>query len=349
MFLLGSRSDMFKAYHHSGDILLNILSNAYERKTPIEIQALFKRFTLDTFGRIGFGYTIDSLINPIPFSDAFDYLLLESDNYFFNPLRKLFTFSEYKRNVQILDDLVYKIITERRTEGFEGKSDYLTEILKMEASGEVQGITNTFLRDQLINFFIAGRDTTALLLTWTAYFLARNPEVEKKVRSEILSELGSERPTIQNVKNLRYLQMVFDESLRLFPPAVPYNSKVATSDCVLVNGARLHKGQSVVYSPYVVHRDKVYWGKDAEEFRPERWEEPGLIKHPYQFLPFQKGPRMCLGVKMAYEEAKCCLAMIFQRGLKMDLVPNHHVTYKATGALVGTKNGIMMNIKKFII
>jgi len=158
----------------------------------------------------------------------------------------------------------------------------------------------------------------------------------------ILSDMGF----TDKAKNLKYLQMVLDESLRLLPPAVPFNAKYATRDAVLPNGAKVKKGNTITYSPYFVHRLKEYWGDDSEEFCPSRWENPGLIKHPYQFVPFQKGPRICLGMNMAYEEAKCCLVMMFQNGIHFKLVPNQKLTYMSSAVLF-SKYGMFMEVEKY--
>jgi len=243
-----------------------------------------------------------------------------------------------------LDDFVYKIIRERTEEGFEEKSDFLSRLLRMKKREE-DVITNKLVRDQLMNFFLAGRDTTAVLIAWTCYLLAKHPDVEKKLREEILSVVGQEKPTMKHTKQLKFLQMVIEESLRLYPPAVPSNVKLVTRDTVLPNGARVKKGDNIAYSPYIVHRLKEYWGDDSEEFRPSRWENPDIIKHPYQFVPFQKGPRICLGMNMAYEEAKCCLIMMFQNGIHFKLVPNQKITL-LPNAILSSEGGIWMEVEK---
>jgi len=345
IFNVETRKEMFKVYDKCGSVLIDILNEHHLKNEPLEIQQLFKRFTLDTFGEIGFGITINSLSRPIPFSSVFDWILIEIRSQVTNPFWKFFRYSEWKKNLRFLDDFVYKIIQDRREEGFEGKSDFLSSLLQMEKSGEAV-ITDQLIRDQLMNFFLAGRDTTAMLISWTCYFLAQHPDVDKKLREEILSVVGQEKPTMQHTKQLKYLQMVLDESLRLLPPAVPINSKLVTRDTVLPNGARVKKGDNIAYSPYIVHRLKEYWGDDCEEFRPSRWENPDLIKHPYQFVPFQKGPRICLGMTMAYEEAKCCFVMLFQNGIHFKLVPNQKIIYQS-GAILTSKDGIIMKVEKY--
>jgi len=137
--------------------------------------------------------------------------------------------------------------------------------------------------------------------------------------------------------------MVLDESLRLYPPAVPFNSKQATKDVTLPNKVRVKKGQNLEYSPYVIHRLPAYWGPDADVFRPERWEQP--LKHPYQFVPFQKGPRMCLGMMMAYEEATSCLVNMVQNGIRLEYVGKEVPLKLSLGGLLALKNGMPMKVR----
>jgi len=345
IFSVESRKDMFDVYHKCGSLLVNILNEHHHNHQSVEIQQLFKRFTLDTFGQIGFGTKFNCLSNPIPFSSTFDNVLIEVELNYQIPLRKMFTLSSWKKKIQLLDDFLYKIIEDRKMEGTDGKSDFLSVLIQMSKVESTGNMTDKFIRDQLMNFIIAGRDTTAVLLTWTCYFLSKHPDVEKRLREEIVAVVGLEKPTMIHTKQLKFLQMVLDESMRLCPPAAPFNTKMATRDVVLPNGAKIMKGNQVTYSPWIVHRLKEYWGDNAEEFCPTRWENPDLIKHPYQFVPFQKGPRICLGMNMAYEEAKCCIVMMFQNGIRFKLCPNQTMQYHVF-AILSARKGVLMDVEK---
>jgi len=241
---------------------------------------------------------------------------MKTDKRIYNPLLFITGKAEYDRRIKRLEEFVYQILENREKEdSYEGKADFLSTLLHLKQTGEGQGITKVFLRDQLLNFLVAGRDTTAQLLTWVFYFLSQHPECQKKVYEEVLTQLPSETPTMENTKSLKYLDMVLNEALRLTPPAVPMNSRKVTADTTLPTGIKVRKGQLITYSPYVVHRLPEYWGNNAEEFIPERWEDPNILKHQYQFLPFQRGPRICLGMNMALEEAKSCICLIVQNGI----------------------------------
>eukprot|EP01124_Arcella_intermedia_P004640 TRINITY_DN1262_c0_g1_i6.p1 TRINITY_DN1262_c0_g1~~TRINITY_DN1262_c0_g1_i6.p1 ORF type:complete len:510 (+),score=150.74 TRINITY_DN1262_c0_g1_i6:54-1583(+) len=346
IFNLPSRTDMFETYHKAAKNLLKVLEEAAASGETIELQQLFKRFTLDTFGEIGFGYSINSLIKPIQFSSSFDWIFKEVDNRIKFPWRKLTQAKQWRYHLEVIERFILDLIEERRKEGWEGKTDFLSRLLEMESQKEITGVTEKFLRDQVMNFMIAGRDTTAVLLAATFYFLLQSPECEEKVAREIEEVVGKEVVTMNHTKELRYLKNVLDEALRLFPPAVPVNSRICLKDVVLPNKVKIRKGGYVSYSPFVVHRLKEFWGEDADEFKPERWEDKDILKHPYQFVPFQKGPRQCLGMNMAYEEAKCCIAILYQNGFRFKLLNKENPLLHNMAAILTARNGINVKVQK---
>ncbi|KAH0538865.1 hypothetical protein FGG08_004582 [Glutinoglossum americanum] len=163
------------------------------------------------------------------------------------------------------------------------------------------------LRDQLLQILLAGRDTTASLLSWSFALLAQNPAIFSHLRSSILSTFGSAEPpdnsdnpiTFTALKSCRPLSHFISEVLRLYP-VLPCNFRVATHNTILPTGGgpdgkspiAIREGQLVTYSVYVMHRRTDIWGEDAAEFKPERWEGR---KAGWEYLPFNGGPRICLG------------------------------------------------------
>ena len=147
------------------------------------------------------------------------------------------------------------------------------------------------LRSQLLNIIVAGRDTTASLLGWMFYTLARHPDVHVQLRSTVLASFGtyadSSELTYVNLKNCTYLQHCLSEVLRLYP-VVPVNSRRAVRNTTLPRGGGpdgmskifVRKDEQVDYSVHVMHRRTALWGKDAEDFRPERWvdRKPGVCR-----------------------------------------------------------------------
>uniref|UniRef100_A0A6B2L318 Cytochrome P450 n=1 Tax=Arcella intermedia TaxID=1963864 RepID=A0A6B2L318_9EUKA len=346
IFSLTSRQDMFDVYHKCAHNLVELLEEtARVKDNKVELQQLFKRFTLDTFCEIGFGCTFNSLKKPVEFSLTFDWLFSSVDGRILYPWKRILHAHAWRTEMAKLERYIEKIIEERRRDGWEGRGDFLSVLLEMEARKEITGVSSKFLRDQVVNFMVAGRDTTAILLSATFYFLSLHPEVDQKVRKEIAEVVGDNPVSMKHTKELKYLQNVLNESLRLHPPAVLFNPRITTKPVVLPNGARLPKGTQVVYSPFFVHRLKEYWGEDAEEFVPERWENPNVLKHFYQFVPFQKGPRICLGMNMAYEEAKACISILYQSGFQFSLVDTKPKSYSGLAILLFNE-GVTMNVQK---
>lgn len=180
------------------------------------------------------------------------------------------------------------------------------------------------LRDQLLNIMIAGRDTTAGLLSFCFYELARNPEVFEKLKQEIYEVFGTNETvdlsniTFETLKKCEYLKFVINETLRMYPN-VPINFRCATKDTTLPRGggkdglqpSLIEKGTVVAYLITATHRNTEIYGKDANVFRPERWANKDL-KPGWAFLPFNGGPRICLGQQFALTEASYTIVRLIQ-------------------------------------
>lgn len=178
------------------------------------------------------------------------------------------------------------------------------------------------LRDELLNVLLAGRDTTASLLSNMWFIVAQRPDIFAKLRREVEETLHGELPTYEQLRNMKYLKYCLNESLRLHP-VVPGNSRLAIRDTVLPTGGGpngnaplfVPKGVIVVYNPYCMHRRKDFFGEDADEFRPERWEQ---LRPGWEYLPFNGGPRICLGQQYALTEAAYVSVRLLQEFSKIE-------------------------------
>jgi cytochrome P450 len=177
------------------------------------------------------------------------------------------------------------------------------------------------LRSHMTNILLAGRDTTASLLSFVFTVFTKHPKIYTKLRNVILEDFGSfKNPrdiTFERLKACNYLQWFLSETLRLYP-VVPMDGRRANRDTTLPTGGGpdgtspiyIRKGQQVEYSLYTMHRRKDLWGPDAEEFKPERFEGR---KGGWEYLPFNGGPRICIGQQFALTEAGYVLVRLLQR------------------------------------
>ncbi|KAI0744063.1 cytochrome P450 monooxygenase pc-2 [Daedaleopsis nitida] len=187
------------------------------------------------------------------------------------------------------------------------------------------------IRDETVNILLAGRDTTACALTFSVYRLSEHPDVFKRLREEILSVVGpTRRPTYDDIRNMKYLRAVINETLRLYPP-VPINIRCAAKDTVLPptgsdkKGTFIAAGTKCIYSVFLMHRRKDLWGPDALKFDPDRFLDERLQKYlthnPFIFLPFNAGPRICLGQQFAYNEVSFMLVRLLQQVSSIEFTP----------------------------
>ena len=178
------------------------------------------------------------------------------------------------------------------------------------------------LRSQLLHLLIAARDTVAVTLGWAFYNLARHPDVYSELRRSVLEILGpydasTPAPLPSALSQCLMLRHVIFETLRLHPP-IPLNTRTALRDTWLPRGGgptgdepiHVRRGDEVLYSVYAMHRDPKSWGADANVFRPGRWAGR---RHGWDYLPFNGGPRICLGQRLAMHELSCVIARIVQR------------------------------------
>ncbi|THU77359.1 cytochrome P450 [Dendrothele bispora CBS 962.96] len=208
---------------------------------------------------------------------------------------------------------------EKGDEGGDDGKSLLDELVKMTDDPKV-------IKDEVLNILIAGRDTTAETLTFIVYLLSTHPKIFAKLREEILSTLGKDTRrgfTFEEMKECRYLRAMINETLRLFP-IVPFNVREAITEETLPSPdpnlppVYIPAGTRwvIAYSVFMMHRRKDLWGPDAEVFDPDRFLDERFKKYlapkPFIFLPFNAGPRICLGQQFAYNEMSLMIIRLVQ-------------------------------------
>eukprot|EP00005_Dracoamoeba_jomungandri_P012948 CAMPEP_0174275028 /NCGR_PEP_ID=MMETSP0439-20130205/59605_1 /TAXON_ID=0 /ORGANISM="Stereomyxa ramosa, Strain Chinc5" /LENGTH=326 /DNA_ID=CAMNT_0015367101 /DNA_START=1080 /DNA_END=2060 /DNA_ORIENTATION=+ len=299
--------------------VMDKLEQVVDTGKVIDVEDLFYRFTLDSMGEVGFGHNISSLDKDVPFAQAFNRTQKLIDREFRDPSTARYENKSFDADIKVMDDYIYNILNQRKKTGYEDKDDLLSKYMALR-DDDGKPPSDVHIRDMIMNFFIAGRDTTATLLTWTFYLLSQHPEQEQTLVDEIDHVLAGKEPQHpEDFSTTKYLHNVLDESLRLYPP-VPLDGRSCKNDITLPNGLSIPAGSTVNYSSWVTHKSPLYWDNPLK-FDPDRFDRP-YNKDAY--LAFHIGPQLCLGRAMAYLEAKILTSVLLQR-FTLRLAEGHKV------------------------
>ncbi|ORZ30371.1 cytochrome P450 [Catenaria anguillulae PL171] len=286
------RDNYLAVFQAKCTLLVARLHEAAQNGKVVDLNDLFYRFTLDSFMEIGFGMTdLGALTSdePVPFAVAFDEVQ-RILNRRFNMARPMWMLNELlngdyfrlKRHLAVIHRVADSIISTRQRQYATDISpsaprhDLLTLLIGI--CGNDQTIeSNEELRDSILNFVIAGRDTTGQSLSWAMFELIRNAHAWTR---------------------LPYCA----SALR-----VPTEIKYAVNDDVWPDGTRIRAGDGIVWIPWVLGRLRELWGDDALEYRPSRWLEMDKLPSPFVYPVFNAGPRTCLGQSMVMLQGVACL------------------------------------------
>ncbi|PSK46543.1 hypothetical protein B9Z65_5511 [Elsinoe australis] len=301
---------------------------------PINLTELLFRYTLDSATHFLLGESVESLVTPKSlFADAFaEVQRVQSLIARAGPANRFVPRKSFRQSLRVLDDFIHPFIEqtlrfspqelEEKTKTDEGFT-FLHALAAFTRD-------RTVLRDQLVSVLLAARDTTAVTLSWLFYTLSKHPEEVTKLRTEILSRLGRERPpTYDDLKSMKYLQHTLNEILRVYP-AVPYNVRLALKDTTLPHGGGpdglsplgILKGTPVGYSTAVLQRRKDIYPPTSEKFpdpalfAPERWQH--WTPKSWTYIPFNGGPRICVGQQFALTEMAYTVVRILQRYARIE-------------------------------
>jgi cytochrome P450 len=215
---------------------------------------------------------------------------------------------DMKRSISILDTVARQMVAKRRAEGID-RGDMLSMLVNATAE-DGSASSDEEVRDETVAILMAGHETTANMLTWALYEVARNAEVRERLQREVDEVLEGRAPALADLPRLGYLEMVLKETLRMYPP-LWLTSRSPVED-VTFGSYRVRADSIVFICPYLLHRDPRYFD-GPEQFRPERFRSGCEREIPaLAYLPFGAGPTVCLGQHFALMEAKVILAKIAQ-------------------------------------
>ncbi|CAD5228841.1 unnamed protein product [Bursaphelenchus okinawaensis] len=325
----------------SGNVMLKHLEEQQASNKVMDIQPFFFEYTLDIICRTAFGFE-DSTQFRNPYRKDLLYLLNNLGGIFTDlswmfpsiwlPLRYLDLCKKIYQGIgfRFLVKSVRKAVNDRKEsrkseEVNEEPKDFIDmflnheDVVEYEKTGEAYDKTNIHVEkkiaiDEIFSncflFLIVGYDTTANVLSFTTYFLSQHQDVQDKVRAEIKEVCGDEELTYERLNSLRYTDAVIKETLRFIPIGTSVLNRTASKDTTIGNNIQIKKGDIIQVDTISYHRRKDVWGDDAEEFRPERFLEEHRAEQSYGF---GGGPRICVGMRLAYLELKSTLSKILPR------------------------------------
>ncbi|KZV93250.1 cytochrome P450 monooxygenase pc-3 [Exidia glandulosa HHB12029] len=358
-FFTRERITDFEIFVRHADAAIDKISARVRENVPFNFEDLIARFTLDSSTEFLFGNSVDSMSADLAYPHnmqpplGYQRKKTSSDDFVqafedakrvvatrlrlggFWPLAEMFR-NPSQKPMEIIDayiDPILQVALEKKrllkgspTPTEKDASTLLDHLVEYTEDQKV-------IKDEIMNIMVAGRDTTMATLTFAVYLLAEHPHVLARLREEILGKFSTNQlPTYDSLRDLKYLRAVLNETLRLFP-AVPGNVRQNIDGMLLPSVDRQTGKQHylpprtlVSYSVFLMHRRKDLWGPDAEQFDPDRFIDERVSKYltpnPFIFLPFNAGPRICLGQQFAYNEMSFFLVRLLQRVAGIKLAPD---------------------------
>ncbi|XP_059610494.1 cytochrome P450 6a2-like [Phlebotomus argentipes] len=348
--------------------LQKIVDEQIKSTNEFNISDIMARFTMDIIGNCAFGIECNALKNP-------DEELMVFGKKFFIPSRKqmmrqtffsLFPDLARKLGVPAIDETVssffMRVITETvkyREQNKVVRPDFMDLLLKLKNSGtiEVDGkeektglITLNELAAQCLVFFLAGFETSSTTISFCLYELAHNPDIQEKLRKEIMQSLEETNgmPTYEAVMGMKYLEKVINETLRKYP-AVEMLARKAKNDYPIEGTSVTIPGNTLIFIPiYTVHHDSNIY-PEPDKFDPERFSEENVrSRHPYTYLPFGEGPRNCIGMRFGLLQTRIgIITMLSNYRLTVcDKTPKAPLEFMPTSIVLKVQSGIWLRMDK---
>uniref|UniRef100_A0A674NRT5 Cytochrome P450 3A n=1 Tax=Takifugu rubripes TaxID=31033 RepID=A0A674NRT5_TAKRU len=361
-FTSGRLKEMYTIMLQHSKNLLNFLHKKVEADEVIDVKDVFGPYSMDVVTSTAFSADIDSINHP---SDPFVANIKKMVKFnFLNPLlifvvlfpftQPIFDKVDFSFFPAHVIDFFYNFLRQIKSDRNKDKKKSRVDFMQLMVNAQMQegneegssqkGLTDNEILAQAMIFIFAGYETTSSSLGFLAYNLATNPKIQKKLQEEIDKTFpGKVPPNYDDLMQLEYLDMVVNESMRVFPILSRLERMTKTS--VEINGFTIPKGTVVAIPVYVLQHDKAYW-PEPEAFKPERFSKENKDNvDPYAYLPFGAGPRNCIGNRFALVLMKLAIAEILQHYSFVPCKETDIPMVLNTEGLVAPKNPIKLKLK----
>ncbi|XP_044004564.1 cytochrome P450 6A1-like [Aphidius gifuensis] len=361
VFTSGKLKDMFYLLLNCGDMLQKHMDNVIDKNNIIEARDLTARYTTDVIGTCVFGLEINAMndddnefrkmgkqIFKFTWKKVFLYQLRDffpSVYEFLAPIVKRHSITNFFIKI-MKDTMAYRRENKIYRHDF---LDYLMEIKdNPEKLPEIK-LTDELLASQLFIFFLAGFETSSSTMTNMLYELAQHHDYQDKLREEIRDTLSANdgKLTYDSVKNMKFLDMLFKETLRKYPIGTMLSRKSTSEYTFSGTNLTIPKNTLIFIAVQGIHFDPKFY-KNPEIFNPYNFTDKAIkSRHPMSFQAFGDGPRNCVGARFAYQQSKVGIIKMLEK-YYVDVCEKTEIPYKVNpkGFLLAPLNGIYLKFTK---
>ncbi|KAJ8718391.1 hypothetical protein PYW08_002628 [Mythimna loreyi] len=333
VFTSGKLKASFEVLASRADKFVRYLENATLKDAEINMLPGFRKFAIDSITMAQFGIDVDPYNHGNHMCDLLDAAiqrptyLLELDLLFPGILMK-FDLSVFPAIIADFSKKLFQIGSKLEDVSKTDSIRVMEVLMNLRRQGKVSSrkiiegekelwmeITDEILIAQVFEFYFAGYSNSSLLGTYAMYNLAKNPDVQEKLIQEIDDVLRKHdgKLTYEALKEMKYLQMVFDETMRMHPLTNSVSRNVGRDIQLDGTDFVIKKDTVISISPYGIHHDEKYY-PEPEEFKPERFSpENAKGRHPCAMVSFGHGPRSCLGTRFAQLQFGIGMVKVFSK------------------------------------
>ncbi|XP_043945199.1 cytochrome P450 3A2-like [Protopterus annectens] len=364
-FSSGNLKEMFSIVKHYGHSMVQYLQKKADTNEPVNVKQMFRAYSLDIIGSASFSVNLNTLNNPgstfekhvdlltaftvlhpaylisvlfpiiAPFLEALGYNILpkETVKYFTQIVKSFMDKQKEDKKVECVDFL-QMLVTYRAG---------INSLKHNKDDQPYRDLTDEEIVAQAAVLLEGGYGTSSTSLAFLAYNLATHPDIQRMLQMEIDEAFPDNAPVTYDIlMKMKYLDMVINESLRMYPPFGRMDR--VCKKTVEIKGIVIPKDTVVLIPIYALHHDPKHW-PEPEEFRPERFgEENKKSINPFAYLPFGAGPRNCIGFRFAQVSLKAAITGILQR---FSFVPCKETKIPLeldTGFLLQTKEPVVLRV-----